>query len=242
MISNMLRIFTVELIILSQLSERGWSQDSSEFRKAKNLTVSAAKSILYGPALNPRISTPARYLFIQAVTEQGNNFTRSAGANAFDVQILITHEGRHSKLRSEVRDRGDGTYQVFFFFGIQPDSLIISVKTTDGQFVGGHGPVVVQDVEVEQCYCPRKAKRWTADYNCPGREIQLDRDLSIFPTIDQELLNRTFETLVNKEACFVHYVIRRNRIYGKAYGRFFAFASNSKLYPHVPVDIWSSEG
>lgn len=41
--------------------------------------VSSELSILYGPGLNRRIVTPARYLFVQAVDLHGRNFTASAG-------------------------------------------------------------------------------------------------------------------------------------------------------------------
>ena len=41
--------------------------------------VSSERSVLYGPGLNRRIVTPARYLFVQAVDLDGRNFTVSAG-------------------------------------------------------------------------------------------------------------------------------------------------------------------
>lgn len=214
-----IKYFTAELFLLSQLSQLGVGRESSRNVKDtyKGANVSAEKSFLFGPALNPKIITPAKYLYIQAVSLQGANITRSTGSS-FDVQIFIEHEGRRSRLRSEVRDRGDGTYQIFFYYGIQPDSLVISVRL-DGQYVGGTGPLVIKNAEVEQCYCPKKAKKWTQNYECSERELQVDMDLSKFRTVDKALLNRTFETLVSKEACFVHYIIRSNRIYGKAYGR-----------------------
>jgi hypothetical protein len=205
------------LLVLMGYSSGKFSENKNP--KDKNKHLSASKSILFGPALNARIVTPARYLYIQAVRENGRNFTKSAGENAFIAKIEIEHDGRRSRLRSEIRDRGDGTYQVFFFYGIQPDSLILSIQTASGEFVGGDGPRIVKNVEVEQCYCPRDPHHWIADYKCPATEVQLDKDLAIFPSIDKALINRTLTVLLEKEACFVHYVIRRNRIHGKAYGR-----------------------
>ncbi len=110
--------------------------------------------------------------------------------------------------------------QIFFYFNIQSDALVISITAADGRPAGG-GPRVIAPAEVEQCYCPRSAARWTKDYGCPASEVQLERDLAGFPAIDAAMMNRTVEVLLAKDgACFVHYVVRRNRIYGKAYGRF----------------------
>ena len=46
--------------------------------------------------------TPARYLFVQAVDQDGRNFTESAGNDIFQVQIVVEHEGRQSVLKSQV--------------------------------------------------------------------------------------------------------------------------------------------
>ena len=221
MSNRIFKLFVVYLAFLSEFKETKGENTKARIDVSKDKeSLSAAKSILYGPALNPGIVTPARYLYIQAVYENGRNYTKSAGANVFIAKVYIEHDGGRSQLRNEIRDRGDGTYQIFIYYGIQPHALILSVQTADGQYVGGSGPRIVKDVEVEQCYCPKIAQTWTSNYECPQREVQLDHDLSIFPRIDRALLNKTFSTLLYKEACVVHYIIRRNRIYGKAYGRY----------------------
>jgi hypothetical protein len=51
-----------------------------------------------------RIVTPARYVFVQAVDQNGRNFTESAGNDVFQVQIVLEHEGRQSVLKSQVRE------------------------------------------------------------------------------------------------------------------------------------------
>jgi len=51
-----------------------------------------------------RIVTPARYVFVQAVDQNGRNFTESAGKDVFQVQIVLEHEGRQSVLKSQVRE------------------------------------------------------------------------------------------------------------------------------------------
>jgi hypothetical protein len=64
-----------------------------------------------------------------------------AGKDVFHAQITIEHEGRRSKLKSQLSDLGDGSYQIFFYYGIQPDKIYIHVTGNDGGFVGGKGPV-----------------------------------------------------------------------------------------------------
>ena len=51
-----------------------------------------------------RIVTPARYVFVQAVDQNGRNFTESAGNDIFQEQIVLEHEGRQSVLKSQVQE------------------------------------------------------------------------------------------------------------------------------------------
>ena len=149
--------------------------------------MSAERSILYGPALNRRIVTPARYLFVQAVDAHGRNFTESAGSGAFHAKIFLEQEGgQRLLLKSQLHDRGDGSYQIFFFYGIQPTKLIFHVTDKRGSFVGGKGPRVVKKPEVEQCDCPDPdPERWAGHYGCREREPQIARDFARFPRISR---------------------------------------------------------
>ncbi|EKX33620.1 hypothetical protein GUITHDRAFT_120208 [Guillardia theta CCMP2712] len=194
--------------------------------------VSADKSVVYGPALRSRIVTPARYLFIQAADEDGVNFTSSAGAGAFRVQVHILVGGKKKQLKTEVQDRGDGSYQAVFWYGIQPEALIISVTTKEGKYVrkegeesARSGPITLKKVEVEQCYCPDPdPERWAKSYQCREEEPQISRDFQQFEGISNAGLEDMKQILRRNDSnCFVHYVVRNNELYGKAYGKYQGF-------------------
>ena len=181
---------------------------------------------MYGPALNRRIVTPARYLFVQAVDAHGRNFTESAGSGAFHAKIFLEQEGgQRLLLKSQLHDRGDGSYQIFFFYGIQPTKLIFHVTDKRGSFVGGKGPRVVKKPEVEQCDCPDPdPERWAGHYGCREREPQIARDFARFPRISRAAVRETVARLRRSEGnCFVHYAVRGNRLYGRAYGMWQGF-------------------
>lgn len=123
----------------------------------------------------------------------------------------------------QVHDRGDGTFMVFFVFNAMSEMVTISIQTKEGQIVSGKR-VEHAWPEHEQCYCPAPdGQDFAAHYGCPAREKQLESDLIIFPVISKELLARARVALVDKNACFVHYIIRENRIWGKAYGPYQGF-------------------
>jgi len=178
-----------------------------------------------GLSARRRIVTPARYLFVQAVDRQGRNFTQSAGKDAFRAQIFLEHDGKRSMLKSQIHDRGDGSYLIFFFYGIQPDRLAIHVTGKDGVHVGGKGAKAIKKAEVEQCYCPAKdVEDWADHYGCRASEPQIERDFETFPRISKEMVDATVTRLQkNERNCFVHYVTRGNKLYGKAYGMYQGF-------------------
>jgi hypothetical protein len=43
------------------------------------LQIDPSRCLVYGAGLNARISTPARYFFVQAVDAEGRNITKSLG-------------------------------------------------------------------------------------------------------------------------------------------------------------------
>lgn len=101
----------------------------------------------------------------------------SLSLSAMVVQVEIELEGgRRNQLKSQFHDRyatritpspqahaadllarlrsGDGSFQLFFFYGVQPTAIYIIIKAADGKYVGGQGPLRVKNPEIEQCYCP----------------------------------------------------------------------------------------
>lgn len=92
-------------------------------------------------------------------------------------------------------------------------------------FVGGKGPRVVKKAEVEQCYCPTPdAEDWAGHYGCRAEEPQIKRDFENFPRISKDAVASTLAQLQkNEHNCFVHYITRDNRLYGKAYGMWQGF-------------------
>lgn len=69
---------------------------------AKKTGLSAEKSIVFGPGLNPRIVSPARYIYVQAVDEKGKNFTASPGNDAFRFNIIAETNGGKKYLQTKV--------------------------------------------------------------------------------------------------------------------------------------------
>jgi len=189
---------------------------------APPLTAAAACVFL---GASRRIVTPARYIFVQAVDHSGRNMTASAGRDVFQAQIFVEHDGKRSTLKSELSDRGDGTYQIFFFYGIQPDRLLIHVTGRDGVYVGGKGPRAIKRAEVEQCYCPASdVEDWAEHYGCRADEPQISHDFENFAHISKVAVATTLARLQTSDRnCFVHYMTRNNRLYGKAYGMWQGF-------------------
>jgi hypothetical protein len=176
-------------------------------------------------AVRRRVVTPARYIFVQAVDPSGRNLTASAGKDVFRAQVVLEHDGKRSTLKSQLSDRGDGTYQIFFYYGIQPDRLLIHVTGRDGVYVGGKGPRAIRRAEVEQCYCPASdVEDWAEHYGCRADEPQISHDFENFPRISKDAVASTLTRLQTSERnCFVHYMTRDNRLYGKAYGMWQGF-------------------
>ena len=67
----------------------------------KKVKIDARKSRVWGPGLNPAITTPARYVYIKAVDTSGNDITESQGKHAFNMEIFFI-DGREKK-RMQVR-------------------------------------------------------------------------------------------------------------------------------------------
>ena len=72
----------------------------------------------------------------QARDAQGRNFTYSPGRDAFAATVSVIVGGKAQTLKSTLSDRGDGTFQLMFYYGIQPERLVIEVRTKDGSVVG----------------------------------------------------------------------------------------------------------
>ena len=163
-------------------------------------------------------------VYIQAVDESGRNFTRSPGSDAFVASVKMSvGQGRYSRVNSQLHDRGDGTFQLFYVFNTQPEVLQIDIRTKNNELVGGK-PLLHLLPEYESCYCPTKNHDdFAQQYGCPAMEKQLEKDLEKFPVITRELLSKAREALIGKESCFVHYVIKDNRVFGKAYGQYQGF-------------------
>ena len=91
--------------------------------------LSAKKSIVYGPGLNPRIVSPARYIYIQAVDEKGKNYTASPGKDMFKCNIM-TRDGRGSSYlktkASRSKGRSTSPCYVMEFFSFISSPLCLS--------------------------------------------------------------------------------------------------------------------
>eukprot|EP00117_Sycon_ciliatum_P028601 scpid59976/ scgid22949/ KDEL motif-containing protein 1 len=190
---------------------------------AKKVNISGKKSIVYGPGLNPRIVSPARYVFVQAVDDKGKNYTSSPGSDAFRFTVVMKSDGRYSHLKTKVFDRGDGTYQCEYFFNTQPDQMHIEIRTKTGEVVGTKDRYELKNPEVESCVCPTTEEDFAKQYGCRESATQIDIDFAKFPSITQEMIDKAMEVLNEREASIVHYVFKNGKIYAKVHGKYEGF-------------------
>eukprot|EP00457_Paulinella_chromatophora_P003876 gb/GEZN01003884.1/.p1 GENE.gb/GEZN01003884.1/~~gb/GEZN01003884.1/.p1 ORF type:complete len:531 (-),score=88.18 gb/GEZN01003884.1/:436-2028(-) len=182
--------------------------------------LSPGKCLVYGPGLDPGVSSPARYVFLQAVDTEGKNFTSSPGLDAFSVAITMIVGGKQYAMNVAKFDRGDGSFAFRFFFNQVPNSITISIKYQEKSVAAS--PYVLKKPLPEKCNCPRAdPAAFTAAYSCPATYPQLEQDLEWFRSsggVTRALLDEAVQKLNNGRNCFVHYVIKNNQIFSKQYG------------------------
>uniref|UniRef100_A0A8C6UZK6 Protein O-glucosyltransferase 2 n=1 Tax=Neogobius melanostomus TaxID=47308 RepID=A0A8C6UZK6_9GOBI len=179
---------------------------------------SAAKTLVWGPGLEPNVVLPARFFYIQAVDTKGSNFTTSPGEKAFEVNIVSPTE-QFTRIWVQVLDRQDGSFVVRYrMYATYPD-LHIHILHKNKPVCFCLGPVYH-----EGCNCPQPSgDLWEKHMKCPGSFAQIDKDLSVFNSLDPDLISTEVPVRFGQRQSLCHYTIKNNKVYVKTFGEHVGF-------------------
>uniref|UniRef100_A0A8D3A0X5 Protein O-glucosyltransferase 2 n=1 Tax=Scophthalmus maximus TaxID=52904 RepID=A0A8D3A0X5_SCOMX len=183
---------------------------------------SAAKTLVWGPGLEADVVLPARFLYIQAVDSSGNNLTASPGENTFEVKIVSPVE-QFTRIWIQVLDRRDGSFLVRYRMYATYTDLHIHILLKNKHIA--KSPFVLKGpVYHEGCDCPQHSgSLWEADMHCPQSFPQIDRDLSLYTSVDPERNAREIPQRFGQRQSLCHYTIKDNKVYVKTFGEHVGF-------------------
>lgn len=183
---------------------------------------SASKTLVWGPGLDANIVLPARFFYIQAVDSSGKNLTTSPGEKTFEVKMISP--GEHlTRIWLQVLDRKDGSFLVRYrMYSTYPDIhihvLLKNVHVANSPFIL-EGPVYH-----EGCDCPQPSSSvWEAHMSCPDSFPQIDRDLSVFPSVDPDRNALEIPQRFGQRQSLCHYTVKDNKVYVKTFGEHVGF-------------------
>ncbi|CAH2225322.1 KDEL motif-containing 2 [Pelobates cultripes] len=189
-------------------------------------TVSAERSMVWGPGLHAGIELPVRYFYIQAVSSRGHNFTSSPGAKIFKVTIKALSSNEYIRIHvPDPLDRNDGSYVMRYrMYGSVTEGLIIEVLHGD-KHVAQSPYILKGPVYHEYCDCPEEDSHiWQQTLSCPSKETQISKDFAPFPIIDLErMLEEVPRRFAEKRGAIVHYTILNNNVYRRSLGKYTDF-------------------
>uniref|UniRef100_A0A8C6V6G3 Protein O-glucosyltransferase 2 n=1 Tax=Neogobius melanostomus TaxID=47308 RepID=A0A8C6V6G3_9GOBI len=161
------------------------------------------KTLVWGPGLEPNVVLPARFFYIQAVDTKGSNFTTSPGEKAFEVNIVSPTE-QFTRIWVQVLDRQDGSFVVRYRM---------------------YSPYILRGpVYHEGCNCPQPSgDLWEKHMKCPGSFAQIDKDLSVFNSLDPDLISTEVPVRFGQRQSLCHYTIKNNKVYVKTFGEHVGF-------------------
>lgn len=183
---------------------------------------SAARTLVWGPGLEPDVVLPARFFYIQAVDTKGNNFTTSPGEKAFEVSIVSPTE-QFTRIWIQVLDRHDGSFLVRYRMYATYSDLHIHILHKNKPVAKSpytlNGPVYH-----EGCNCPQPSgDLWEKHMKCPESFAQIDKDLSVFNSVDPDLISREVPLRFGQRQSLCHYTIKNNKVYVKTFGEHVGF-------------------
>ncbi|XP_015270300.1 PREDICTED: KDEL motif-containing protein 2 [Gekko japonicus] len=189
-------------------------------------TVSAEKSLVWGPGLQAELALPVRYFFIQAVGPDGRNFTRSPPVSKqFKVTIEPVSPKEVLQIHvPEVLDRNDGSFLMRYrMHGSVKEGLKVEILYNDVHVA--QSPYILKGpVYHEYCNCPKDATAWERSLSCPSEEPQVTKDFSAFLSIDLQLMfNEVPPRFGQRTGAIVHYTILGNHIYRRSLGKYTDF-------------------
>ncbi|CAL1582737.1 unnamed protein product [Knipowitschia caucasica] len=185
-------------------------------------SLDAARSLVWGPGLDPEVVLPARYFFIQAVDGKGRNLTSSPGEKAFKVNMETDAEA-FTRIWVQVLDRQDGSFLVRYRMYASYTDLHIHIQHKDKPV--GKSPYVLKGpVYHEACNCPQPSgAEWEKRMKCPDSFPQIDEDLSVFRHVDPDLIAREVPARFGQRQSLCHYTLKNNQVYVKTFGEHVGF-------------------
>lgn len=183
---------------------------------------SAARTLVWGPGLEPNVVLPARFFYIQAVDAEGNNFTTSPGEKAFEVNIVSPTE-QFTRIWVQVLDRHDGSFLVRYRMYATYSDLHIHILHKNKPVA--NAPYVLNGpVYHEGCNCPQPSgDLWQKHMKCPESFAQINKDLSVFSAVDPDLISIEVPLRFGQRQSLCHYTIKNNKVYVKTFGEHVGF-------------------
>ncbi|XP_026231372.1 protein O-glucosyltransferase 2 isoform X2 [Anabas testudineus] len=172
---------------------------------------SAAKTLVWGPGLEPDIVLPARFFYIQAVDTTGKNFTKSPGEKTFEVKIDSPVE-QFTRIWIQVLDRQDGSFLVRYRMYATYTDLHVHVLLKNKHVA--KSPFILRgQVYHEGCDCPQASDSvWEAHMHCPESFPQIDTDLSLFPSVDLDRNAHEIPQRFGQRQSLCHYAVIDNKV------------------------------
>ncbi|XP_038261429.1 protein O-glucosyltransferase 3 [Dermochelys coriacea] len=189
--------------------------------------VSAERSLVWGPGLDPELTLPVRYFYIQAVSGAGQNFTRSPpGRTQFKVGIKALSPKEVIGIHiPNLMDRNDGSFLIQYrMYGSVNEGLKIEVLYGN-EHVAQSPYILKGPVYHEYCECPEEdSQTWQNILSCPSQEPQVTKDFTSFTSIDlQRMLHEVPTRFGQTRGAIVHYTVLNNYIYRRSLGKYTDF-------------------
>ncbi|XP_044864452.1 protein O-glucosyltransferase 2 isoform X1 [Mauremys mutica] len=184
--------------------------------------LSPENSLIWGPGLRADVVLPARYFYVQALDTDGQRFTFSPGANAFQVKITAPDE-QFTRIGVQILDRKDGSFIVRYRMYASYKNLKIEIKVKD-KHVAKSPYILKGPVYHENCDCPREdSTAWLEDMSCPQAIPQIQRDLAHFPIVDPDKIAKEIPQRFGQRQSLCHYTIKDNKVYIRTHGEHVGF-------------------
>ncbi|XP_043927887.1 protein O-glucosyltransferase 2 [Protopterus annectens] len=184
--------------------------------------VSPTKTLIWGPGLEAEIVLPARYFFIQAVDNDGKNFTSTPGENAFKVKINSIDD-QFTRTWVQLLDRKDGSFIVRYRMYASYSKLKIEV-IAENQHVAYSPYLIKGPVYHESCDCPQDdSAAWLKNMKCPSSFPQIMRDLAQFSAVNPDQIAVDIPKRFGERQSLCHYTVKNNKVYLKTYGEHVGF-------------------
>ncbi|KAF5287739.1 hypothetical protein FQA39_LY15759 [Lamprigera yunnana] len=179
-----------------------------------------SQSEIWGPGLQPDVIVmPARYFFLRILNNR-------CSEKLLDVNIEGTTFGkRNCRIWKNILNTRNCTFIVRYKLYETCANLKISIKYDNVDI--GESPYIIKNrVYYEGCDCPQtNLNKWLHNWECGEVSKQIIEDLSIFKSINFEVLREKIIATYNSPGSIslCHYVIKNNKIHRRCYGKYVGF-------------------